>query len=132
MPDKPAVLRQVFRILKPGGAFVCLTPNGDYGWYRWLAPRLGLATRHLSTDQFPSRAELTCWLTAAGFRIARIAHWTFIPRGDVPRGWARVLTLVDGIGKGLGLGVCRGGLAVRAVKPGAKTPASAPAHQSGE
>ena len=38
IPDKARVLSQVRRVLVPGGRFVCLTPNGDYGWYRHAAP----------------------------------------------------------------------------------------------
>jgi len=30
MLDKSAVCRSVFRVLKPGGRFICLTPDGHY------------------------------------------------------------------------------------------------------
>ncbi len=42
MLEKAKVLRQVERVLKQGGLFVCLTPNGDYWWYTVLAPCLGI------------------------------------------------------------------------------------------
>lgn len=51
MLDQDTVLRHTYRVLKPGGRFVCLAPNGDYVWYRLIAPWLGLDTRHLSTDR---------------------------------------------------------------------------------
>ena len=127
MPDKARVIKQVFRILKPGGAFVCLTPNGDYGWYRHLAPRLGLSTRHLSTDRFLGKAELTALLTGSGMTLDRLRPWTFIPRGDMPKRWASLLQLVDGLGRMTGITRLRGGLAFRAIKP----MASAPPNRSG-
>lgn len=118
LSDQAAAVRQAARVLKPGGAFVGLTPNGDQVWYRWLAPRLGFATRHLSTDRFLGRTALVQLLEAAGFRVERLGYWTFIPRGDMPAGWATVLGMADRIGRALGLGILRGGLCFRAVKPG--------------
>src|SRR5262249_41678512 len=50
MLDKRAVLASIYRVLKFGGRFFCLTPRADYVWYRTIAPLLGLATRHLSSD----------------------------------------------------------------------------------
>ena len=117
MPDKATVLRQVYRILKPGGAFVCLTPNGDYVWYRQLAPRLGLSIRHLSTDRFLGKTELVALLSGSGLILDRLQPWTFIPRGDMPAGWARVLQFLDRVGRLTGRTGWRGGLAFRAIKP---------------
>jgi ubiquinone/menaquinone biosynthesis C-methylase UbiE len=117
MPDQPKVLDRVRRVLKPGGAFVCLTPHADYIWYARIAPRLGLATRHLSTDRFLNRAELTALLEAAGLNLEILEFWTFIPRGDLPRPLAWVLGGLDRIGRVLGIGAWRGGLCCRAVKP---------------
>lgn len=128
MPDKAAVLHQVYRVLKPGGAFVCLTPNGDYAWYRQLAPRLGLSIRHLSTDRFLGQQELCALLTDSGLTLERIQAWTFIPRGDMPRHWASVLQFADRIGRLTGASCFRGGLALRAIKP----MFSAPPDRSGE
>jgi 2-polyprenyl-6-hydroxyphenyl methylase/3-demethylubiquinone-9 3-methyltransferase len=128
MPDKATVLNQVVRILKPGGAFVCLTPNGDYVWYRHLAPWLGLPIRHLSTDQFLGEAELRVLLTGSGLILDRLRPWSFIPRGDMPAGWASALQFADGIGRLTGGTYLRGGMAFRAIKP----PVSAPPDRSGE
>jgi 2-polyprenyl-6-hydroxyphenyl methylase/3-demethylubiquinone-9 3-methyltransferase len=128
MPDKAAVLHQVFRTLKPGGAFVCLTPNGDYAWYRHLAPRLDLSIRHLSTDQFLGKKELCTLLNDSGLILERIQPWTFIPRGDMPRHWATALQFADWAGRLTGVTCLRGGLAFRAIKP----ILSGPPNQSGE
>ncbi len=117
MPDKPAVLRQVRRALKPGGAFLCLTPNADWVWYAAIAPRLGLPVTHLSSDRFVGRHELTSLLEASGLKPEAVGHWTFIPRGDMPRGWAHLLAGLDLAGRMFRCSWLRGGLYCRAVKP---------------
>jgi len=110
MLDQPAVLRAAHRVLKPGGRFLGLTPNGSYLWYRRLAPALGIATQHLATDHFLHRDELTAMLHTAGFTGATLDAWTFIPRGDMPRWTARLLTMLDGLGRMLGIRTLRGGI----------------------
>jgi SAM-dependent methyltransferase len=117
MPDKKRVLAQVRRVLTPGGRFVCLTPNGGYGWYRHIAPLLGREVRHLSTDHFVTRAELESLVAGSGLRMLALRYWTFVPRGDLPVGVGPVLTALDWIGRRLGWGNLRGGLAIAADAP---------------
>jgi SAM-dependent methyltransferase len=116
MIDRRAVLRSVHRVLRPEGRFVCLTPNGDFVWYRWLAPRLRWPTVRLSTDRFLGRAEVASLCEEAGFRGFETGCWSFIPRGDMPAFWARVLGVLDWIGH-LGISSFRGGLVFRCRKP---------------
>jgi 2-polyprenyl-6-hydroxyphenyl methylase/3-demethylubiquinone-9 3-methyltransferase len=114
MLDRPRVLAQVRRVLTNEGRFVCLTPNGDYCWYRSLAPRLGLDTHHLSTDRFLTPAELRAIVIEAGLRPARLDRWRFIPKGDMPPAWGCVLHGLDWAGRFTGAQALRGGLALLA------------------
>ena len=115
--DRPRAAAQIHRVLKPGGTFVCLTPNGAYLWYTHLAPALRLETKHLSTDRFLTSREWIGLLTTAGFDAPAVRSWTFIPRGDMPVLAARLLQVLDGLGRRFRIDALRGGLALRAVKP---------------
>lgn len=116
MIDKTAVLSNAYRLLKPRGRFFCLTPHGDYIWYRALAPLLRMDTKHLSTDKFLKPRELVELLEASGFRHVRVGYWTFIPKGDMPSVLGSVLTGLDRIGKLFRAPALRGGLLVSAWK----------------
>jgi ubiquinone/menaquinone biosynthesis C-methylase UbiE len=119
MPDKGRVVGQVGRVLTPNGRFVCLTPNGGYGWYRHVAPVLHRDVRHLSTDHFVTLAELRSLLTAAGLETLAHRYWTFVPRGDLPVGVGSVLAGLDRCTRHTGWGYLRGGIAVAARPRGA-------------
>src|SRR5262249_10220712 len=71
MLDKRAVLASVYRVLKFGGRFFCLAPRADYVWYRTIAPLLGFATKHLSSDRMLTHDEFSALLDQAGFRRIR-------------------------------------------------------------
>jgi len=117
MVDKAAVLRSLARVLRPGGRFGCLTPNGEWPWYRRIAPRLGLATTRLSTDHFVGEVEVRTLLREAGFTDATFGHWTFVPRGDMPAPWGLAMTTLDAMGRIARVGRWRGGLMFHAVLP---------------
>jgi ubiquinone/menaquinone biosynthesis C-methylase UbiE len=116
MLDKRAVLASIYRVLKFDGRFFCLTLHADYVWYRTIAPLLGFATKHLSSDRTLTRDEFSALLDQAGFRRIRFAPWTFIPKGDVPTLVALLLTVLDAIGRHARLDSLRGGLALCAWK----------------
>jgi ubiquinone/menaquinone biosynthesis C-methylase UbiE len=114
--DKQAALASIYRVLKPGGRFFCLAPRADYVWYRTIAPRLGFATKHLSSDRLLTHDEFYALLDQAGFRRIRSAPWTFIPKGDMPALIAGLLTVLDAIGRHARLDSLRGGLSLCAWK----------------
>jgi ubiquinone/menaquinone biosynthesis C-methylase UbiE len=116
MLDKRAVLASIYRVLKFGGRFFCLAPHADCVWYRTLAPLLGFATKHLSSDRMLTDDEFSALLDQAGFRRIRSARWTFIPKGDVPALVALLLTVLDAIGRHARLDSLRGGLSLCAWK----------------
>jgi 2-polyprenyl-6-hydroxyphenyl methylase/3-demethylubiquinone-9 3-methyltransferase len=116
MLDKRAVMASVYRVLKFGGRFFCLTPHADYVWYRTIAPLLGCATKHLSSDRLLTLEEFSVLLKQAGFCRVRSAPWTFIPKGDVPVPVALLLTVLDAVGRQARVDSLRGGLAVCAWK----------------
>ena len=116
MLDKRAVLASIYRVLKFGGRFFCLTPCADYVWYRTIAPLLGFATKHLSSDLLLTHDEFSALLDEAGFRRSRSAPWTCIPKGDMPAVVALLLTVLDAMGRHARLASLRGGLALCAWK----------------
>jgi ubiquinone/menaquinone biosynthesis C-methylase UbiE len=114
--DKRAALASIYRVLKFGGRFFCLTLHADYIWYRTIAPLLGFATKHLSSDRLLARAEFAALLEQVEFGRIRFAPWTFIPKGDVPAFVAWPLALIDAIGRHARMDSLRGGLALCAWK----------------
>lgn len=114
MPDKPRVLRQIARVLKPGGEFICLTPNGAYCWYTTIAHWFRWDTRHLSSDRFVTQKELCGLLIDSGLFPETLGYWTFIPKGDMPLPVYWLLSGLDLIGRLLKIPAFRGGLYARA------------------
>ena len=73
LPDPADVLRQVNRILVPGGAFLFATPNPDYGLRRFKDPltdAIGKDPTHINVQ--PPQ-QWRAWCEAAGMRVLR--HW---------------------------------------------------------
>ncbi|MGR9107412.1 MAG: class I SAM-dependent methyltransferase [Gammaproteobacteria bacterium] len=116
MTDKIGVLKQVQRVLKAGGCFVCLTLNADSLWYRRWAPFFRIDTRHLSTDCLVSLADVRDALNAVGLELTESGNWSFVPRGDAGPVISRLLGALDRAGRGLGWPALRGGLFFRAIK----------------
>ena len=117
MTDQRAVLREVARVLRPGGAFVCLSPNGGALWYTRLAPLLGLDTRHLSTDRFVAPREWPLLLREAQLHPVESGYWRFVPAGDMPPALAHTMLALDRVGAILHVAALRGGCYVKALKP---------------
>lgn len=102
------VLTQVARVLKPGGRFLALTLNGTYWWYR-LADRLGLPTRHLSTDRRLRPAESRQLLEKSGL-TPEVGFWDFVPSGDLPGPLPTLCRFSNRVGRQLSEAFFQGGL----------------------
>ena len=114
MLDRPAVLGQVRRVLRPGGRLACLTPNGGHWWYRHAAPLIGQDTRHLSTDRCLTPSELAAMAAAAGLDVVSMGWWRFVPRADMPSAAAALFDVGERLGARVGVGWLRGGIALAA------------------
>jgi hypothetical protein len=79
-------------------------------WYRAVAPLLGIATKHLSSDRFVNRRELARLIAGAGFRRAQLGSWTFIPQGDMPPLASAIFRSLGAVGRATRLGWTRGGV----------------------
>lgn len=113
---KRLLFSNVYRVLKPMGRLVCLTPNGSYLWYA-LGAALHFPTEHLSTDIFLTGSEIRRHLTEACLKEIEIGYWSFVPKGDVDAVLACLLMFMDILGKGFRINRLRGGLIIVAAKP---------------
>lgn len=108
--DKKRVLGRVCRVLKPHSRFICLTHNGGSLWNRWIAPHLGIATTHLSTDKYLNREEIDQMVRESGYESVDVGFWSFVPKGDVYFPFGIVLGMMDVLGQIFGRGLLREGL----------------------
>ncbi|GAB6067721.1 hypothetical protein JCM13664_10390 [Methylothermus subterraneus] len=113
VPDKRAAFGQLRRVLKPGGALICLTPNANFFWYR----RPHRPWQILSSDEFLDAAKVRRLVQESGLELVCLDYWRFVPRGNLPwlLGWG--LTALDWPGKWLRISALRGGLCFKAVRP---------------
>jgi 2-polyprenyl-6-hydroxyphenyl methylase/3-demethylubiquinone-9 3-methyltransferase len=116
MLKKEKVINQFQRVLKPGGRLVLMTPNGNYYWYRYIAPLFNIQTRHLSTDLFLSAHQLQKKFLEAKFKSIEIDYWTFIPKGDMLWFWGILLEILDRFGQFFRIHSLRGGIILKAYK----------------
>ena len=116
MPQKEQVVKQIRRVLKKNGRLLLLTPNGNFLWYRFIAPFFKIDTRHLSSDKFVTSEWIENILQASELPQFRIGFWTFIPRGDMLPFWATMMTALDWLGKFFWPRYLRSGLAIQATK----------------
>ena len=88
LPDPADTIRQVYRLLKPGGLFLFATPNPGYSLRRFKDAQtdaIGKDPTHINVQ--PS-AQWRAWCEASGFRVVRhfgdglwdVPYFPVIPR----------------------------------------------------
>lgn len=88
--DETASLREIRRVLKPGGRFVCHHFPNRHGWIEPVSRALGGAARGLGgrgTFHFRKyrRAEIRALCDAAGVELLRTRRYNMIPRNMLVR-----------------------------------------------
>jgi 2-polyprenyl-3-methyl-5-hydroxy-6-metoxy-1,4-benzoquinol methylase len=73
LPAPATTIRQVQRILEPGGLFLFATPNPTYSWRRFKDPHTDAAGKDPTHINVQPPEQWRTWLEEAGFRVAR--HW---------------------------------------------------------
>lgn len=99
VPDPDRFAAEIYRILKPGGWFICVTPNTA----SFQARCLKAAWRSAIADHVHlfSVSHLSRLLRQAGFGILRRKTWGGIPQGMAP---APVKLIADRLAKCFGFG----------------------------
>lgn len=76
-----ASLREILRVLKPGGVLICVHLPNKYSWIEALARRQGTGGhRHRYT-----RAEVREMFRESGFHVERCGRYGALPRNQVAR-----------------------------------------------
>lgn len=95
-PDLPGLVREAARVLRPGGLFVAVTPNGDVEWLLDLLERLRLKLPE-GPHQFLTTVELA---GLAGEFFDERDHHTFLALPAGPPTWVR---RIDALTRNFGL-----------------------------
>jgi ubiquinone/menaquinone biosynthesis C-methylase UbiE len=116
LPKPIQMFKNCKRVLKPGGIVIGITPNKYSPWYSIIAPLLRGSVKHLPSDRFYSIREINQMLTEESFSKTSFKLWGFIPAGDFPDAFFRVLYTFEKIGEKTILNRLAGGIAFRAYK----------------
>lgn len=76
LPEYPTALEEAFRVLRPGGSFVCFEPNSR-AWYRVFIRRMRGIVGFYSEDEVDLDArDVSRALKKAGFEIVNVTYLT--------------------------------------------------------
>jgi SAM-dependent methyltransferase len=71
LPDPASTIRQVYRILKPGGLFLFATPNPGYRLRRFKDPQTDAIGKDPTHINVQPPAQWRAWCEASGFEVRR-------------------------------------------------------------
>ena len=83
--DELASLREINRVLRPGGVFMCFHLPNRFSWIEPLAKR---ADRWWHRYRF-TRREITVLADGAGFDVTMVRRYAMLPRNVWGEGWRR-------------------------------------------
>ena len=97
MPDPPAFIAELFRVLKPNGEMLLTTPNHFWEFFHWFA-----AVTHIHHGEGPHhfipRKQIMKIVTDAGFTITDEKTTVLLPIG--PRWFTRLGEILEEWGRG--------------------------------
>lgn len=108
--------KNCFRVLKPGGKFIGITPNKFSPWYYIIGPMLRKKMKHLPTDRLYSAKEISVLLDKAGFSQRHFKYWGFIPASDFSDFVFNIAVKIEPIAEKTPLKYLAGGIAFSATK----------------
>ncbi len=77
-PDPRGAVREMARMLRPGGTLVLTCPNARWHWSVWLADALRLRP-YEGYENWPGFAELRRWVEAEGITVAEHLGFHALP-----------------------------------------------------
>ncbi len=114
--DVDAFINECYRVLKPGGFLVGVTPNGKSPWYQIRALIRGTG-KHCSTDHYYNKKQLSSLFESHGFIWNIHCYWGLVYAGCSNRFLYRALSMLEPLLEKSFLASFLGGITFKVIKP---------------